>query len=242
MAGPDRNQGIPYRNIFWGNTQKHTPNAYHDRWLLGGFIMGPDDELTIVRHKLDGLASPYQTEATIASQTGLHIVMKDDRAVTALKITDEGGGSGDLIQEIDPSMSTPIGGRLTSAGVWTDRSSRESKEKIKNLTDNAITDILENVKVFTYQYIKEPGVLYASPVAEDFYASTKFGDSSSISAKTIGSLALKGVQFLWSKIKKLEALESKMEAAADESERVKQLEERIAKLELRLTDDSTETV
>ena len=241
MAGPDRNQGIPYRNIFWGNTQKHTPNAYHDRWLLGGFIMGPDDELTIVRHKLDGLASPYQTEATVASQTGLHILIKDDRAVVGLKITDEGGGAGDLIQALDADGTT-VRAKLTSGGVWTDFSSRESKEKIKNITDKAITDILENVKVLTYQYIKEPGVLYASPVAEDFYAATKFGDSSSISAKTIGSLALKGVQFLWSKFKKLEALESKMEAAADESERVKQLEERIAKLELRLTDDSTETV
>ena len=44
MAGPER--ALPYRDVFWANTQKHTISAYHDRWLLIGATIGKDDELS----------------------------------------------------------------------------------------------------------------------------------------------------------------------------------------------------
>ena len=78
---------MAFEKIFWANTQKRAPNNEEQRFRLFGAIIGDDDELVIVRHPIDLLSPQYQTEATIASQTGLHIQILDDRGPQGLKIS-----------------------------------------------------------------------------------------------------------------------------------------------------------
>ena len=210
MAGPDR--ALPYRNQFWANTQKHTISAYHDRWLLLGATIGPDDELMIVRHDLSGLMDSVQTGATVASQTGLHINIKDTRDVVALKLTDDGGGAGDVIQEID--AAGVVGARLTSGGTFTNRSLAEFKSNMKDLTETQIEKILGDAKVYRFEYIKEPGIVYVSPEAAEFYKLTGFGDGTSMAPSTVGAIALRLVQWVYEKVmdidKRLKAIETRL--------------------------------
>ena len=193
----------PYEGLFWANTQKDTLNAYHDRWLLFGAVIGEDDELQIVRHDLDALSTPYKTAHTIASQTGLHIVMKDTRDVVALKITDEGEGAGDLIQT--RAADGTVGARLTSGGTWTDASAKEFKEDMRIVTETFMKEVLDGLNIYSFQYKLEPNVTYVGPEAGEFHDLTGLGSSKAIAPKSIASIALKGAQMVWQKLKTIES-------------------------------------
>ena len=135
MAGPER--ALPYRDVFWANTQKHTISAYHDRWLLLGATIGKDDELVIVRHDLSGLMDSVQLGATVASQTGLHINIKDQRDVIALKLSKHEDNNAEFItlyNVADDGTETATGG-AADGGAWADASLRELKSDMKDLTE-----------------------------------------------------------------------------------------------------------
>ena len=203
----------PYENHFWANTQKHGVNCYEERWRLFGAIIGDDEELCIVRHTTDGLPPNMRTEATVASQTGLHILIKDTRDVVGFIITDEGGGSGDLIQTKDSNGT--VGAKLTSGGAWTDASSRELKTKMKRLADKDIESMIGKIDVYRYEYLKEPGTKYISPEAEEFNKATKLGDKRTIAPKSIASIALRAAQLLFDKFKDLDKRLAKLELTED---------------------------
>ena len=215
----------PYEEQFWGNTQKYGPNSVEERYRIIGAVMGPNDELAIVRHPVDVLPKSQQTEAGIASQTGLNIIIKDERAVVALKLTDDGGGAGDVIQSIDADGA--VGAKLTAAGVWTDMSAREYKENMRQIPDIQIKSFIEKLQLYTFNYLKEPGVKYASPEAGEYHELTKMGDSRTISAQSVATLALRGVQFLWDKMR-----DGDTSSDGELQKKVDALEKRLAKMEL----------
>lgn len=188
----------PYAQQFWGNTQKHTVSEYFNRFMVGGFAIGDNEELIIVRHPIDLLQTPFQAEATVESQTGLHIVIKDTRAdVVGLKLSKEGNGS-DFVRLFDDGTQIA---RITSAGAIMTGSLAELKKNMKDLTEKQIVTILEGVDVYRYQYKKEPGVVYVSPEAAEFHKLTGFGDKTTISPSTLGGLALRLVKWVWDKVK-----------------------------------------
>ena len=208
MPGPDR--ALPYRNQFWANTQKHTISAYHDRWLLLGATIGEDDELVIVRHDLSGLMDSVQTGAPVASQTGLHIDIKDTRAVRALILSS--AGSSDYIQMRDAD-GTEVA-KINTSGVLSQVSLARFKDNMKDLTEPQIKKILDKAKVYRFEYIKEPGVVYVSPEAAEFYGLTGFGDGQTIAPSTVGAIALRLVQWVYNKVvdidKRLTSIETKL--------------------------------
>lgn len=193
---------LPYENLPWMGTQKHMLQQYKMRYEFGGFIIGPNGELAIVRHPLSAFPESFKTQASVASQTGLNIIIKDERDVVGLKITDEGAGAGDLIQIIDENGD--VGAKVTSGGTWTDASLGALKNNIKGLTDKQLRNIVETVRIHRFEYKKEPGVIYLSPEATEFHELTNFGDPTTIAPKTIASLALRLVQWMWGKMKKME--------------------------------------
>ena len=214
--GPERKLPVPYAKQLWGNTQKHTISAYHDRWLLLGAIIDEDEALAFTRLDLDALMDSTKTVATVESQTGLVIDIKDTRDVVALKLKDNGGGSGDVIQEIDSSGS--VGAKLTSGGTWTNRSLAEFKDNMKDLTEAQIKKIIKDVKIYQFEYIKEPEIVYVSPEAAEFHQLTGFGDGETIAPSTVGAVALRLVQWVWKNIdKRLKAIEAKL---ADDAPKV----------------------
>lgn len=190
---------VPYTGQFWANTQKHTVMAYHDRWLLLGAIIGSDEELQFVRKDRTALATAFQAEATVASQTVLHLVQEDTRDCVILKLTDKGGGAGNLIEARDADGN--LTGRLTSAGTFTDGSSEEIKTGLQLVTEEFTKKVLNQLNIYSYEYKFEPGVQYVSPVAEEFHGITGLGDKRSIAAKSIGSIALKACQLIWAELK-----------------------------------------
>ena len=215
----------PYEEQFWGNTQKHGPNSVEERYRLLGAVMGPDDELAIIRHPVNLLPASQHADAGVASQTGLNIIIKDTRNVVALKLTDDGGGSGNLIQEINANGN--VGARLTSGGTWTDRSAREFKENMRRIPDIQIKSYIEKMQLYMFNYLKEPGVKYASPEAGEFYELTNMGDSDTVAPKTVATLALRGVQFLWDKMR-----DGDTSSDGELQKKVDALEQRLAKMEL----------
>ena len=214
----------PFANIPWANTQKHAVNAHFDRHLLFGAIIGEDDELLILRHAQSGFHKPLQAGVTVASQTGLHIQSNDTRdGVNLLKLTrGAGAGAGHVIEYTDAD-APGIHAYLTNGGTWTDSSLAESKQNMVEIEDNVIEDILSKVKVYHYQYIKEPGINYVSPEAEEFTKLTGTGDGRSMSAKTVGSYALRAVKRLW---KRMQGYDTQLD----------NLKKKVAALELQLAD------
>ena len=224
----------PYENLPWGRTQKDSPGAYHDRWLLFGAVLGPDNELAIVRHDRLGLPVALQPQSTVASQTALHLINKDNRAVVPFKITDEGEGSGgDLLRAYTRTSTpaTPHFASLSAGGAWTNASSEHVKRELKTLPTEQVTKIIEKLKVYRYEYIAEPGMKYVSPVAEEFHELTGTGNDSTIAPSTLASYALRACQIIWKRIKDMPS-----KAA------LTKFEERLTKLELRLNDGETDEV
>ena len=194
---------LPFAQLFWGNTQKHAVNNYEQRYRFGGFIIGDDEELAIIRHAIDAIGTAYQAEATVASQTCLHLIQQDTRAVIALKITNEGTGD---------SILDDSGAKLTAAGMFSNGSARELKDNMKVVDKNWINQVLGDLKIYQFQYKKTPGINYVSPEAGEFFAATGLGDSKTIAPSSIASIALKGVQMAMQKVRMLEGEIAKLKA------------------------------
>ena len=210
MAGPDR--ALPYRNQFWANTQKHTINAYHDRWLLFGATLGEDDELEIVRHDLSGLMDSVQATATVASQTGLHINIKDSRdGVTGLKLSNAGGGDGDFVQGFQTGVERFS---INEDGVYVTPSLAELKDGMRDLTDKQIEKMLTGVKVYRFTFKNSSGKVRVGPEAAEFHKLTGFGDPETVAPGTVAGLALRLVKWVYEKVvgieERLTAVENRL--------------------------------
>jgi hypothetical protein len=210
----------PYEKQFWGNTQKHMVNQYKDRYEMAGMVIGPDEELMIIRHPLDGLQEAFHSEATVESQTGLHIKIDDLRSGVRNLLLSKANGTtndGNYLEafEYTAGGDKPTSfARLTAAGVFTDASARDLKENIKDLTEHQIQKILTEARMYRFNYIKEPGVVYVGPMAEEFHRLTGWGYAESVSPKTLAGIALRLVQWVWNKVKgyeeRIEALETQL--------------------------------
>ena len=214
MAG----EQLPFQKIFWATTQKHAPNNYEQRFRLFGAIIGNEDELVFVRHPVDLLGLPYQTDATVASQTGLHIQILDPRNVRALKLSKVAANGGDFIRCYDiaaDGTETATGGAGNN-GVWADGSLRELKKNMKDLTETQIQNILEKLKVYRFNFINDnEAVVYVGPEAAEFHELTKWGDGRTIAPGTIAGIALRLVQWVWGKVvgieERLKAIENRLD-------------------------------
>ena len=208
----------PYEQQFWGNTQKHMVNQYKDRFEFGGFVIGPDEELMIIRQPIDILQEAYHEEATVESQTGLHIRIEDLRSGVRNLILSKANGTtndGNYLEayELTTAGAKPSSfARLTAGGVFTDASAAILKGNMKDLTEKQIGNILENAQVYRFEYLKEPGVVYVGPEAEEFHTLTGWGDPETVSPKSLAGIALRLVQWVWNKVKGYEDRIAKLEA------------------------------
>ena len=214
---PDNRRTTPFARQFFGNTQKHSLEDHEDRFLLFGAIIDDDEAVAITRHDLAGLMDSVQQVATVASQTGLVIRILDTRAVLPLKIAKAASNSANFIQLYNVASDgteTVIAGGAVNSGAWTDPSSKELKENFKDLTETQIKNLLEKLKIQRYNYISAPEAVFVGPTAEDFVQMTGFGYEDSISPLTMGSIALRLVQWVWKKVvgmeKRLKAIETKL--------------------------------
>ena len=219
----------PYNKQFWGNTQKHSPGTYFDRWMLGGFIIGPDEELMIIRHPIDFIQTDYHDEATVESQTGLNIKIDDLRpGIANLKLSKAhdpaNGNNGNFLETIDYGAdgTKTVLGRIDHNGVTLAASLAVFKDNMKDLTDNQILTILEKLPVYRFNYKRSPDQVHVSPEAAEFNSITKWGDGETLSPMTIAGIALRCVKWVWQKVKgfeeRLTQIEAKLSISQPESE------------------------
>ena len=208
---------VPFRELFWANTQKHALNNYEQRFRLMGAVIGDDEELMILRLPVDALGPEYQTEHTAASQTGLHIQIEDTRDVLPLKLTKPADNNAYYIQLASIAADgtvTLLDAGAADSGAWMDSSSAELKEKMKDLTEAQITKLLEDLKIYRFNYINSPETVYVAPTAEDFHGLTGWGFPRAVSPLTVGSVALRLAQYVWKFVKtldkRLKAVEDKL--------------------------------
>ena len=214
---PTRND--PYEMQFWGNTQKHMLQQYKERFEFGGFIIGPDEELMILRQPIGILQEAYHAEATVASQTGLHIKIDDLRdGIVNLKLSKaydaDDGNDGDFIQMLDYGSdgTATITGRFDEDGVYRATSLAELKENMKDMTEKQIITALEKLPVYRFNYKRSPGRVHVSPEAAEFKQITGWSDGETLSPMTIAGIALRLVQWVYKKVKGIEQRLEKLEA------------------------------
>ena len=224
---------VPYEGIVWSSTQKGMPNQLKIRFEFGGFVLGPDDELAIVRHPHSSLPDSFQTQLTAASQTGLNIIIKDTREVVALKLTDD-GTTGDFMQAItigtDGSKATTA--KIASDGTFSTGSLAILKANMKDLTEKQIEKIFKDLRIYRYEFLKTPGTVYVGPEAAAFHELTGYGDGTTIAPGTVAGLALRLVQWVWKKVMSLEELVGEMKLVIGNMHTSQQrIEDRISSLE-----------
>ncbi len=206
------NRNDPYKEQFWGNTQKHMLQQYKERFEFGGFVIGPDEEFMIIRQPITILEDKYHAEATVASQTGLHIKIDDLRdGIVNLKLSKaydaDDNNDGDFIQflDYDSSGAAVITGRFDEDGVYQATSLAEYKENMKDLTEHQMKTILEKLPVYRFNYKRSPNRVHVSPEATEFKKITGWGNGESLSPMTIAGIALRLVKWVWQKVETFEA-------------------------------------
>jgi FMN-dependent NADH-azoreductase len=115
------------------------------------------------------------------------------------------------------------GGAYSNGTTWVNASDRNLKENFTPLDENEILNRLETVPIQKWNYKNEPQANHIGPVAQDFYAAYKLGDSE----KSIGTVDAEGIAF--AAIKALhKTVKEQQEQSKKENEK---LQERIAILE-----------
>ena len=220
MAGPDR--PMPFEKAFWANTEKDALDGYRDRFRLLGAYINKNGELEIVRQPITGLMPSVQQGAPVTSQTGLVINLIDPRdGVVNLKLKkpasqgEGNAGNGNFIQFI---RNDAVVSGINSAGAYVAPSLAELKENMKDLTDAQIKKLLDKAKIYRFNYIDLPDVVYVSPEASEFNELTAWEDGETINPLSIASIALRLVQWVWKNVdKRLKAIELKLADDAPEA-------------------------
>ena len=97
------------------------------------------------------------------------------------------------------------GAHVTSGGVWTNRSSRDSKENIAALTSDEAVAAVMALQPVSFNYIAEQGEGYVGFIAEDVPALLARSDRASLSTMDIVAALTKVVQEQQRRIDELEA-------------------------------------
>ena len=214
----------PYSQELWTKTEREMLSAIELRFQIGGFVIGPDGELMIIRHPIDELLDSMKSQHGINTQTGLHIQIADKRnGIRNLILSKaynsdnsgENSSNGNFLEayELTADGNRPANfARITPAGAFTGVSSSESKENLQDFTEDQMMNIINNGKIYLFNYIKEPGVLYAGPTAEEFHELTGLGDSGTIAPQSLAGVAFRMVQWVWKKVKSFDERLTRIEA------------------------------
>jgi hypothetical protein len=115
-------------------------------------------------------------------------------------------------------LQTSTGAYLTTAGDWISVSDKNKKENFTDIDLNELLNKIDTMPVQQWNYkINSPDVKHIGPVAQDFYAAFKLGDTDvAISAVDEAGVALAAIKALSKKLKEKEAkisdLEKRIEA------------------------------
>ena len=204
----------PYRQQVWANTQKHMVHLYKERFEFMGAVIGPDEEFAIVRMPVDSLPEAMQSEYTVAANTGLNIIIEDERTgVVALKLTNTRGeattGDADFLQAINKAGT--VTAKISKDGTYSNVSLAEFKLNMKDLTEKQIERIIEGVQVYRFTMIGSDQIR-VGPEAAEFHALTNYGDGESIAPGTVAGLALRLVKWVYEKVKGYEERLTALEA------------------------------
>lgn len=118
---------------------------------------------------------------------------------------DRDGNVGFAVSRPNHPLEMASGAHVTAGGVWTNRSSRESKENIAVLSPDAATTAVMGLQPVTFNYAAEQGEDYVGFIAEDVPPLLASADRESLSAMDVVAALTRVVQEQQRRIEKLEA-------------------------------------
>ena len=194
--GLDIEQSGNGRALYINNSGSGGSSVYVDHSGSGTLMLLNSTNTSTVQDttfiKNDGLGTTLHLSATKSTNTSDTLLISQDVASTANFI-----------------LANPGGAKLTSAGVWTNASSRTLKENFKPI-EYDILEKLKTLEVPLYTYIRErqnkkidPSLIvpwHLTPMAEDFNEMFGLGDNKTISAADIAGVALVAIQQLLKKL------------------------------------------
>ena len=122
---------------------------------------------------------------------------------------DRDGNVGFAVARPNHPLEMASGAHVTAGGVWTNRSSRESKENISVLSGDAATAAVMGLRPITFNYAAEQGEDYVGFIAEDVPALLASADRESLSAMDVVAALTRVVQ---EQQRRIEELEAKLDA------------------------------
>jgi hypothetical protein len=118
---------------------------------------------------------------------------------------DRDGNIGFAVARPSHPLEMASGAHVTAGGVWTNRSSRQSKENIAALSPDAATAAVMGLQPVTFSYVVEEGEDYVGFIAQDVPSLLASADRESLSAMDIVAALTKVVQEQQRRIDELEA-------------------------------------
>jgi len=111
-------------------------------------------------------------------------------------------------------IDTSTGAYLTTAGTWTNASSREQKENFTPVDGQAVLASLAEMPITTWNSkAEDTSIRHMGPVAQDFYAAFGLGASdTSIGTLDADGVALAAIQRLYGMVQDLQAENADLEA------------------------------
>jgi hypothetical protein len=131
-------------------------------------------------------------------------------------------------------LNSSTGGYLTTGGVWTNASDRESKENFQALDSREMLDRLAAVPIARWNYKAEgESIQHIGPTAQDFHAAFGVGDSDkSITAIDADGVALAAIQGLYEVVNEKDARVVEQQRTLVEQQRtIDELRARLDRLE-----------
>jgi hypothetical protein len=141
--------------------------------------------------------------------------------------------AGGVVFYTSPDLST--GAVLNGgSGSWSNLSNKKSKTKIKKLKPEDYLPLLNNLNIYEWEYISEPGVTHIGPMAQSFYQAFGLGDSDKhISMVDTDGVTLLMIKGLYSRFNQLEKSIHKLSKPKNEID-FTDIEQRIYLLEQKL--------
>ncbi len=191
-----------------------TGNSYFN---FGNFGIGtdtPDARLEVAgsaRLEIDGQATlqfarPGSTRWTVGPQVADDgfVVFANGGAGFVLTADRTTGNVGLGTSSTSDPLTMASGAVCTAGGVWTDASSRELKENIRDLSLVEAAEALERLRPRTFNYKAEAGEDYAGFIAEEVPDLVATSDRKGLAAMDVVAVLTKVVQFQSEQIDVLE--------------------------------------
>jgi hypothetical protein len=170
--------------------------------LGGSFTEG---DLTVIERYFRGQRESRRQVVRQSEGDGAAVEIHSNGQSMLSMDSDAGFGSADYV-------TTDLGAKLTSAGVWTDAPcTYEKKVAIRRIENAEIVDRIRQLPVFEFEHRKELGVKRIGPTVEDLWHAFRVGYPTSISARDLAGIAIRAVQCALEKIDDLEARIAKLE-------------------------------